>query len=148
MPCSVPIVFLFSIWVFFMTVLIAWHPWTFIFLAFQSCSSSWSRSPGFLVVLFVVWVMAPASFLGVVWASGRALRPPGSEHKWWLGMHGWQWSNCSPVETEIERVQRLHFPLVAFLLILCIWKRQLNANCWLTVFPGMETIWIISMSFS
>lgn len=149
MPRSVPIVSLFGIWVFFVTVLIADTLEHLFFWLSSPCPSSRSLGPRLSCCsLGGLGDGNPESFLGVLWASGRSGRPPGREHTWWLSVQGWQWSNCSPVETEIERAQHLHFPLVAFLLILCIWKRQLNANCWLTVFPGMETIWIISMSFS
>lgn len=109
-----------------------------------------ARNPGFLVPgLWCEWWLpkpCPGNSLDF---RAEYQRPPGSVYKWWLSTAWlWYWSNCSPVETEIERVQHLHFPLVVFLLILCIWKRQPYANCWLTIFPGMETIWIISMSFS
>lgn len=124
------------------------HPQTFIFWFSSPCSSSWSMGPqAFFSFFFVVWWLpCPGSSLGF-WAEHWS--PPGSVCKRWPSTAWrWYWLNCSPVETEIERVQHLHFPLVVFLLILCIWKRQPYANCWLTIFPGMETIWIISMSFS
>lgn len=106
--------------------------------------------PGFLVAVFWIWLMAPwilflessglsgwdtGGHLEVCINGGRALQAA-------------VLIKLQSLETEIERVQHLHFPLVVFLLILCVWKRQPYANCWLTIFPGMETIWIISMSFS
>lgn len=150
MPTSVPIVFLFRIWMFLPRVLVARHLQRLIFLDFQCCAGSWSLGSR----------LSCHSLCGLIDGSLNLVWESSGLSGWDIGGHLEMCINggralqaavlieLQSMETEIERVQHLHFPLVVFLLILCIWKRQPYANCWLTIFPGMETIWIISMSFS
>lgn len=66
--------------------------------------------------------------LGALWAGQRG-PPAGVRGRGQSAARAAVLIKLPSLETEIERVQHLHFPLVVFLLILCIWKRQPYANC-------------------